>query len=242
MPISQRYNQNMLKGGITPEIQEKLNQTGVIVMGAGGLGSGVLMNLAALGIGHIKIIDDGIVQEEDLNRQLIHKYDSIGRGKVISARNWIHDFNPEIKIEIEKIKLYELNYLNIVKDYNIIVDCFDSLESKFLLNDIAYRHKRTLVYGEVQAFSGRVTTICPPKTGCLACVIEKPRVFKKEKKASLSPVINVISSLMAQEVLKLAGGIGEPLFNRFLVYNALKTEFKIYDYLKKPSCEVCSEV
>ena len=242
MPISARYKQNMEKGGITPEIQEKLNQTGVIVMGAGGLGSGVLMNLAALGIGHIKIVDDGVVQEEDLNRQLIHKCENIGRGRVISARNWIHEFNPDIKIEIEKTRLYELNYLSIIEGYNIIVDCLDSLESKFLLNDIAYRHKKVLIYGETQAFSGRVTTICPPKTGCLACVMEKPKIFRKEPHATIAPVISTISAIMAQEVLKLVGGIGEPLFNQILIYNALKSDFKIYDYLKKPKCKVCSEV
>lgn len=242
MSTSSRYKDSMLKGGITPEVQEKLSQTGVIVMGAGGLASGVIVNLAALGIGYIKIVDDGIVQESDLNRQFIHKYSNIGRARVISARDWVKEFNPDIKIEIEKIRLYELNYLNILKDYNIIVDCFDSLESKFLLNDIACRHKKTLIYGETQGFSGRITTIYPSKTGCLACVIQKPKVFKNEKKATISPVINVISSLMAQEVLKLAGGIGEPLFNQFLIYNALKTEFKTYDYLKKLNCEVCSGV
>ena len=242
MPIPLRYKQNMEKGGITPEIQEKLGQTGVIVMGAGGLGSGVLMNLAALGIGYIKIVDDGIVQESDLNRQLIHKHGNIGRAKVISARDWIHEFNPDVKIEIEKTKLYELNYLSVMEGYNIVLDCFDSLESKFLLNDIAYRHKKVLIYGETQAFSGRVTTIIPPKTGCLACVMEKPKIFREEKHATIAPVINVISSIMAQEVLKLVGNIGEPLFNQILIYNALKSDFRMYDYLKKPNCKVCSEV
>ena len=242
MPIPTRYKQNMEKGGITAEIQEKLNQTGVIVMGAGGLGSGVIMNLAALGVGHMKIIDDGIVQESDLNRQLIHKYDNIGRAKVISARDWVHGFNPDIKVEMEKARIYELNYLDLIKGYDIIIDCFSSLETKYLLNDIAIRHKKVLIYGGMQAFSGQVTTIIPPKTGCLACVMQKPKIFREEKIATISPVINVVSAVMAQEVLKLVGGIGEPLLNKILIFDALKSEFRVLNYRKNPNCEVCGEV
>ena len=242
MPIPSRYKQNMEKGGITSEIQEKLNQAGVIVMGAGGLGSGVIMNLAALGVGHIKIIDDGIVQESDLNRQLIHKYNNIGRAKVISARDWVHEFNPDIKVEMEKARIYELNYLNLIEGYDIIIDCFSSPESKYLLNDIAIRHKKVLIYGGMQAFSGQVTTIIPPETGCLACVMQKPKLFKEEKIATISPVINVVSAVMAQEVLKLVGGIGEPLLNKILIFDALKSEFRVLKYHKNPNCEVCGEV
>ena len=242
MPIPARYKQNMEKGGISSDIQEKLNQAGVIVMGAGGLGSGVIMNLAALGVGHIKIVDDGVVQESDLNRQLIHKYNNIGRARVISAKDWIQDFNPDIKVEIEKTRLYELNYLNTIQGYDIIIDCFSSLESKYLLNDIALRHKKVLIFGGMQAFSGQVTTIFPPKTGCLACVMQKPRLFREEKIATISPVINVVSAVMAQEVLKIVGGIGEPLLNKILIFDALKSEFKVLNYQKNPNCEVCSEV
>ena len=242
MPIPIRYKQNMEHGGISPEIQEKLAQTGVVVMGAGGLGSGVIMNLAALGVGHIKIIDDGIVQENDLNRQLIHKYENIGRAKVISARDWVHGFNPDIKVEMEKLKLYELNYLNVIQGYDIIIDCFSSLESKFLLNDIALRHRKILIYGNTQGFGGQVTTFYPPETGCLACVMQKPKLYREEKNATISPVINVVSSIMAQEVLKLVGGIGEPLLNKILIFDALKSEFKVLSYSKNPNCEVCSEV
>jgi len=242
MPITSRYEKNIEKGGITPEIQEKLRQTSVIVMGAGGLGSGVIMNLSALGVGRIKIIDNDIVQETDLNRQLIHKYSDIGRAKVLSARDWIHDFNPDIKIEIEKLKLYELNYLNIIQGYDIIIDCFNSPEADYLLNNIALRHKKILIYGHTEGFSGQVTTIYPPETGCLACVLQKPKLYIKEKTATISPIISVVSSLMAQEILKIVGEIGEPLLNKFLMYDGLKSEFKIVNYHKNPHCEICSGV
>lgn len=242
MPIPVRYEQNMEKGGISKEVQEKLNSASVLVMGAGGLGSGVIMNLAALGIGRIKIIDDGIVEEADLNRQLIHKYKNIGRARVISARDWIHEFNPDIKVEMDKIKLHELNYFNVIQGYDIIIDCFNSLEAKYMLNEIALRHNKVLVHSGMQAFSGQVTTIFPPKTGCLACVMQKPRLFREEKYATISPVVNVIASIQAQEVLKIVGGVGEPLLNKILIFDALKSEFKVLSYSKNPNCEVCSVI
>ncbi len=240
MPKIARYEQNMKYAGLSAEHQKKLINTSVLVMGAGGLGSGVIMNLAALGVGFIKIIDDGIVQEKGLNRQLIHKCKNIGRAKVISAKDWIQEYNPEIKVEIEKIKLNELNYFNAIQGYDIIVDCFDSYEAKYMLNEISVRHKIPLIHAGIQATRGQVTTIYPPKTGCLECVMQKPALFKEQNYATLSPVCSVISSLQAMEVLKLATGTGEPLLNRLLSYDALTAEFKIIEFSKNQYCNCCS--
>ena len=235
-----RYKENMKQNGITQEAQEKLLQTKVVVMGVGGLGSGVAMNLAALGVGCIKVVDDGIVQETDLNRQLIHKYKNISRARVISAKDWIQEYNPDIKVEIEKIKLNELNYFNVIQGCDIMVDCFDSYESKYVLNEIAVRHKIPLIHAGIQATNAQVTTIYSPKTGCLECVMQKPRLFKNEQNASLSPICSVVSSLQAMEVLKLITGIGEPLFNKLLIYDALKSEFKTIEFAKNQYCSCCA--
>ena len=139
-----RYERNMAIGGISQEQQEKLIVSKVLVMGVGGLGSGVIMNLAAMGVGQIKVVDSEVIQETDFNRQLIHKYNNIGRAKVMSAKEWVQDFNPDIKVELDKIKINELNYFNIIEGYDIIVDCFDCYESKYILNEIAQRHKMVL--------------------------------------------------------------------------------------------------
>lgn len=236
-----RYKRNLEKEGISQEAQEKLINSRVLIMGAGGLGSGVIMNLAALGVGQMKIIDGDIIEESNFNRQLIHKYKNIGRAKVISAKDWIQEFNPEIKVELDKIRVNELNYFNIIQNYDIIIDCFDSYEAKYMLNEIALRHKKILIHGGVQGFSGQVTTIVPSKTGCLACVMQKPRVFRDEIFASLSPVVNVISALQAQEALKIITGEGEPLMNKFLVFDGLKSEFRTLAFSKNMACEVCNE-
>ena len=223
---SKRYQRNLEQDGITKEAQEKLFASRVLVMGAGGLGSGVIMNLAALGVGQIKIIDGDILEESNINRQIIHKYKNIGRAKVIS----------------DKIRINELNYFNIIQGYDIIVDCFDSYESKYMLNEIALRHNKVLIHGGVQGFRGQVTTIVPTKTGCLSCVMQKPQTFKEEIYASISPVVNLISSLQAQEVLKVVTGVGEPLLNKILIFDGLKSEFKILNYAKNMACEVCSSI
>ena len=238
---SLRYQRNIEKDGITEADQEKLRNARVIVMGAGGLGSGVIMNLAALGVGQIKIIDGDIIEESNFNRQIIHKYKNIGRAKVISAKDWIQEFNPEIKVELDKIRVNELNYFNIIQNYDIIIDCFDSYEAKYMLNEIVVRHKKVLIHGGVQGFRGQVTTIVPPKTGCLACVMQKPRIFREEIFASLSPVVNVVAALEAQEALKVITGVGEPLMNKLLIFDGEKSEFKTLSYSKNIACDVCSQ-
>ena len=235
-----RFQRNLAPEGITIEAQEKLITSKVVVMGAGGLGSGVIMNLAAMGVGQIKIVDGEVLKEADFNRQIIHKYKNIGRAKVMSAKDWIQDFNPDIKVELDKINLNELNYFNVIQGYDLIIDCFDSYQSKYMLNEIAIRHNKVLIHGGVQGFCGQVTTIVPQKTGCLNCVLQKPKVFNEDTLATLSPVVNVIAALQAQEALKVLVGVGTPLLNKLLVYDGLKSEFKALNFSKNIACDMCS--
>ncbi|MBQ4646467.1 MAG: HesA/MoeB/ThiF family protein [Candidatus Gastranaerophilales bacterium] len=236
-----RYERNLAIGGISKEQQEKLITSKVLVMGVGGLGSGVVMNLAAMGVGQIKVVDSEVIEETNFNRQLIHKYKNLGRAKVMSAKEWVQDFNPDIKVEIDKIKINELNYFNIVEGYDIIVDCFDTYESKYMLNEIALRHKMILIHGGIQGYCGQVTTIVPTKTGCLSCVVQKPAVFNEEPVCSLSPVVSVISALQAQEVLKILTGSGEPLLNKLLMFDGYKSEFKTLGFAKNIACDACNK-
>ena len=242
MAKSIRYNENIGLYGLTAQAQEKLTSAKVLIMGAGGLGSSVIMNLVALGVGQIKIIDKGTVKEEELNRQTIHKFSNIGRAKVISAKEWIQEFNHDIKVELDKVELNELNYFNTIMGYDIIIDCFNSLEERYMLNEIALRHNKILIHGNTNGFWGQVTTIVPKQTGCLNCVLQKPITFKKEdKKASLITTTNIIGSLQAQEALKVITDMGEPLFNKLLVYDGTKNKFQIVEYTKNMVCKSCSE-
>ncbi len=235
-----RYSKNLENQGITQEQQEKLLSSKVLVMGAGGLGSGVIMNLAAMGVGQIKVVDSDVVEVDNFNRQFIHKEKNLNRAKVISAKEWIQEFNSDIKVEIDKVRINDLNYYNVIQGYDIIVDCFDGYEAKYMLNEIALRHKIPLVHGGILGTKGQVTTIVPDKTGCLNCIVAKPKSFSKTQIATFSPIVNTISALQANEVFKMVTGFGEALLNKVLIFDGLKGQFDTINYSKSALCEYCN--
>ncbi len=228
----QRYNRNILLIGDAG--QTKLLNSRVLVCGCGGLGSTVIMNLAGLGIGTIGLVDDDVVEITNLNRQFIHK--NIGEDKVISAKNRILEYNPEINVNAYKIRLDDNNYETIIKDYDLIVDCFDSYESKFLLNDIAVKTGKTLIHGGVSEFFGQVTVI-KPSTPCLRCIFPDIDTKKDFPKGILSPAVSTIASIEAMEAVKQILNIGEPLENILLTYNALTNDFKKLKITKNTACK-----
>lgn len=237
----ERYNRNILVPQVGEEGQEKLANAKILVCGAGGLGSTVLANLASLGvgtIGQIGIIDNDVLELSNLNRQYIHKFENIGKVKVESAKAWINEFNPEINVKTYQMRLDENNYSEIVKEYDFIMDCFDSFKSKFLLNEIAIKTGKTLIHGGVTEFYGQVTVIVPGKTACLKCIL--PEEGGYVVKGVLSPSVSVISSLEATEAVKLILNTGERLENRLLSYNGLTMQFKTINIAKNPTCELCS--
>ena len=185
----------------------------------------------------------GGCKQIDNNRTVI-KFASWGSQSEVSViKPLIEGFerqNPDIKVELDKIRINELNYFNIIQGYDIIVDCFDSYESKYMLNEIALRHKKILIHGATQGFYGQVTTIIPDKTGCLECVMQKPANYNEITLASLSSVVNTISALQAQEVLKVLTNTGKPLLDKLLVFDGLTSEFKTLSYAKNLACPVCS--
>ena len=235
----QRYNRNLLIPKIGEEGQEKLSQAKILVCGAGGLGSTVLANLASVGIGNIGIIDNDVLELSNLNRQYIHKIDALGKIKVESAKKWINEFNPEINVNTYQIRLDETNYLEIVKDYDFIMDCFDSFKSKFLLNKIAVKTGKTLIHGGVTEFFGQVTTIIPQKTACLNCILPEDDTYIV--KGVLSPAVTTIASIQAMEAVKLILNIGERLENKLLSYNGLNMTFKTINISRNSNCKLCSK-
>lgn len=238
---SERYNRNILIKQIGEEGQEKLSQAKVLVCGAGGLGSTVLANLASVGvgtIGKIGIIDNDVLELSNLNRQYIHKIASLGKVKVDSAKQWISEFNPEINVKTYQTRLDEENYVEIVKDYDFIVDCFDSFKSKFLLNKIAVSTEKTLIHGGVTEFFGQVTKIVPGKTACLNCILPEEDVYIV--KGVLSPAVTTIASIEAMEVVKTILNVGEGLENKLLSYDGLRMQFKTINIAKNPHCKFCS--
>ena len=233
----QRYSRNILLIG--NQGQTKLLNSRVLVCGCGGLGSTVIMNLAGLGIGTIGLVDDDVVEVSNLNRQFIHK--NIGEDKVTSAKKRILEYNSEITVNTYKIRLDENNYQSIVKDYDVIIDCFDSYKSKFLLNDIAVETGKTLIHGGVTEYFGQVTVI-KPSTPCLRCIFPDIDLGKEVPKGILSPVVSTVASIQSMEAVKQILNTGEPLEGLLLTYNALTNDFKKLKITKNTACKCYKKI
>lgn len=239
MPDLRRYDRNILIEKISEEGQRKLLSSRVLVAGAGGLGSTVIANLASVGIGHIGIVDNDVLELSNLNRQYIHKFENVGKSKVESAKDWIGAFNPDIEVITYKLRLDENNCQEIIKDYDLIIDAFDSYASKFLLNKAAVESSKTLIHGGVTEFFGQALTIVPHSSACLACILPDYDVNDYIPKGVLSPSVTTIASIESQEAVKVLLGIGETLENRLLSYDGLKMKFKEIKLSKNPKCPVC---
>lgn len=237
--LPKRYDRNILVKQIGEKGQKKLLQTKILICGAGGLGSTVLANLAGAGIGTIGIIDYDNVEISNLNRQHIHKTKNMGISKVESAKNWIEEFNPEIVVNTYYTKLDEKNYPNIITEYDLIIDCFDSFKSKFLLNKIAVQTGKVLIHGGVSEFFGQVTTIIPGETACLSCILTEEDT--QVSKGVISPIVSTIASIQSIEAIKYILNMGDRLENKLLCFDGLKMEFKIIKTAKNPYCKLCSD-
>lgn len=233
----QRYSRNILL--IKDAGQTKLLKSKVLICGCGGLGSTVIMNLAGSGVGTIGLIDDDVVEVSNLNRQFIHK--NIGEDKVTSAKKRILEYNPEITVNTYKIRLDENNYQSIVKDYDVIIDCFDSYKSKILLNDIAVETGKTLIHGGVTEYFGQVTVI-KPSTPCLRCIFPDIDLGKEVPKGILSPVVSTVASIQSMEAVKQILNTGEPLEGLLLTYNALTNDFKKLKITKNTACKCYKKI
>lgn len=242
----ERYQRNLILPEVGNEGQKRLLGARVLVCGAGGLGSTVIANLASLGVGTIGLVDNDVVEPSNLNRQYIHKNSSIGSQKVDSARVWIENFNPEIKVETYNTRLDDKNYPEITKNYDILADCTDSFKSKFLLNDISIETQKPLVHAGVTGFSGQVMTIIPGLTPCLRCVLgdlTDEDLTAYTPKGVVSPTVSLAASIQSMEILRLILNQGktlEGLAGKMLTFDAYTMRFKTLDIKGSHKSFVCS--
>ncbi len=236
----ERYNRNTLIEQIGTDGQKKLLSSKVLIAGSGGLGSTVIANLSAVGIGTIGIIDNDNLELSNLNRQYIHKFENIGSSKVESAKEWIKSFNPDINVKTYPIRLTKEIDDSILEEYDLIIDCFDSFESKFFLNELCVKKNKPLIHGGVTEFFGQAITVIPNKTACLHCLFPEPDKQSYIIKGIISPTVSLIASIQSMEAVKLLVGIEELLTNTFLTYDGLKQNFKKIKFKKNLNCPVCS--
>jgi molybdopterin-synthase adenylyltransferase len=230
-----RYNRQITIPGWGNEGQEKLKRAKVVVAGAGGLGSAILIYLAAAGVGHIRVIDSDKVDTTNLNRQVLYTDRDIGREKALAAKERLESLNSDIRVEAAVSLIGEENASDLVADCPI-VDAMDNLPTRFLLNRVAVQRKLPLFHGAVYSWEGRATTIIPEKTPCLQCLYQgvlpgKPPVV------GVTPA--VIGCVQAAEVIKYLLGMGDLLTGRLLIYDGLTMKFDEMRVKKDPGCPEC---
>jgi molybdopterin/thiamine biosynthesis adenylyltransferase len=236
----ERYKRQIMIDGFGELGQEKLQRAKVLVAGLGGLGSPAAIYLAAAGLGNLRIIDSDKVELSNLNRQILHWTQDIGRSKVASAKEKLYHLNPDIKIEMNHEQITQENVLDLVSDYDLILDATDNMETRYLLNRIAIEKKIPLCHGAVNGFEGRAITIIPGKTACLMCIYQGVDLIVQ------TPVFGftagVIACIQATEAIKYIAGIGQLLTNRFLIYDGLNMRFNEISVTHDPKCSHCSTV
>lgn len=241
-----RYARHIILREIGGAGQQKLLRSKVLIVGAGGLGSPLLLYLAAAGVGTIGIIDDDVVDLSNLQRQIAHGTADIGVAKVRSAAEAAAEINPDVKVIEYHARLTAENIEEIIADYDHVTDGTDNFEIRFLLNDACYFAKKPLVSGAILQFDGQITTFKPYEEGanpcyrCLFPVPPPPDVAQTCGEAGvLGALAGVVGSIQAVEAVKELLGIGEGLSGRLLLYDALAAEFRKIKVPRDPNCPLC---
>jgi adenylyltransferase/sulfurtransferase len=239
-----RYSRHILLREVGGTGQAKLKAARVLVIGAGGLGSPLILYLAAAGVGTIGIVDDDKVELSNLQRQVAHSTGRIGMAKVASAALAAADIDPSVNIEAHPMRLNAENALGLVRRYDVVCDGTDNFATRFLLSDACVLAGRTLVSAAVLRFEGQLSVFKPHQDGpCYRCLYPEPPpaglVATCSEAGVLGAVTGVMGTLQATEVLKEILGIGDTLSGRLLVWDALETRFRSIRLKRDPSCPSC---
>jgi len=241
----QRYSRHIILPEVGKEGQKKITNAKVFIVGAGGLGSPVGYYLTAAGVGKIAMVDNDEVELSNLQRQIAHSVKTLGKPKVESAKTTFESLNPDVTIIAIKQRLTKYNILDLIKDYDIVVDCSDNFATRFLVNDACIMEKKPLITGAIFKFEGQLTAVIPGDGPCYRCLFEEPPppgVLPSPQGVGLLGVVpGVIGTLQAAEVLKLIINKGDILKGELLIYNALKTTFRKVKVPKNPECPICSD-
>lgn len=238
-----RYSRHLLLPGFGSQGQERLKAAKVLVVGAGGLGSPVLMYLAAAGVGTLGVADADVVDTTNLQRQILHSTTDVGRTKVSSAEETLSALNPLVTIEAHDTRLEPDNALELIEPYDVVVDGVDNFSSRYLLNDACVRAGKVLVEGGILRFRGLVMSIHGGRTACFRCAYEEPppegEVPTCSQAGVLGAVAGIVGTIQAAEVLKIVTGLGEPLFGRLLQLDAAGMTFHEVAIPRRADCPGC---
>ena len=239
-----RYSRHIIMPQVGSKGQRKLLDAKVLIIGAGGLGSPIAIYLALAGVGTLGIVDFDTVDLTNLQRQILHHNDDVGRPKVVSATETLLAYNPDVKVVAHEEPLTSANAMGIIADYDIIVNGADNFPARYLINDAAYLSGKPLVDGSILLFDGQATVFLPGK-GCYRCLFPEPpppgEVPSCAEAGVLGMLPGLVGSIQATETVKLIIGAGKSLAGRLLLIDALDMEFRAVRLRRNPECPLCGD-
>jgi sulfur-carrier protein adenylyltransferase/sulfurtransferase len=241
-----RYSRHLLIPEVGEAGQAKLLKSKVLLIGAGGLGSPTALYLAAAGVGRLGIIDDDVVDESNLQRQILHTTDRVGMAKTESAKKTLQALNPDVTVDEHRLRLQRDNALELFSKYDLVVDGSDNFGTRYLVNDACVLLEKPNVHGSIFRFDGQATTFVPgggrPCYRCLFPEPPPPELAPSCQEAGVLGVLpGIIGMIQAVEAVKLLLGKGEPLIGRLLLYDALEQKFREVKYARDPACPACGD-
>ena len=240
-----RYSRHLILPNIGEAGQLRLKASSVLVVGAGGLGAPVLLYLVAAGVGRIGIVDFDRVDETNLHRQVLFGTASVGQPKIDAAKARLADLNPDITLTTHDARLTSENALDIVRDYDLVIDGTDNFPTRYLVNDACVLLGKPNVYGSIFRFEGQVSVFDAKRGPCYRCLYPDPPpphlVPSCAEGGVLGVLPGVVGTIQATEAIKLITGAGEPLIARLLLFDALAMSFRQMKLRKDPNCKICGE-
>jgi len=240
-----RYQRHLLLPEVGEAGQQRLLESKVLLLGAGGLGSPAALYLAAAGVGTIGIVDMDVVDASNLQRQILHNLDRIGDRKVDSAKKTLTAMNPDVNVVTYDVRLGADNILDVIDGYDVIVDGTDNFPTRYLVNDAALLKRIPVVHGSIFRFEGQATVFHPYEGPCYRCLVPEPPPADLAPSCAEAGVLGVlpgiVGSIQAVEAIKLLLQLGDPLVGRLLAYDALEQSFRTFKVRRDPSCPACGD-
>ena len=240
---TQRYSRHLVLPEVGPEGQLKLKRSSVLVVGIGGLGVPASLYLASAGVGRIGIADSDLVELSNLQRQFIFSKEDLGRRKIDAAEEKLSLINPEIRVTPHPFRLDSSNSMEVIREYDLVIDATDNLPSRYLINDACVLQSKPDIFASVLGFDGQASVFSIPNGPCYRCLWPEPPAADSVKSCEEAGVLNVIPGIMgsiqANQAIMILLGKGTPLIGRLLVFNGLDNSFSEIRFRKNSSCAVC---
>jgi sulfur-carrier protein adenylyltransferase/sulfurtransferase len=241
-----RYSRHLIMPEVTLDGQKRIKAASILCIGAGGLGSPIALYLAAAGIGRMGLVDYDIVDFSNLQRQILHGTEDVGRKKLNSARDRIKAINPNVQVDLHDMMFRSENAMQLVEDYDIVIDGTDNFPTRYLSNDVCVLMKKPNIYGSIFRFDGQCTVFAPHLGGpCYRCMFPEPpppgMVPSCAEGGVLGVLPGMIGVMQAIEAIKLIMGIGDSLIGRLVSFDALKLRFKEFKIRRDPGCPICGD-